>query len=323
MVCRTLWRALCPLPNAAAFRFWHGWQGLNLHLSPAALLCQLSYSRICPRWATSSRGALGPVGTTGLVQTTGFEPVKTCWIPPRSLSCACLHVGRPECGRSAPVRRFCNEKKHVSIGPTSIYALTADKVNVIMFLHPSTRQRRPFAPVKYSADHPFKAPAAAFSATPTPPTPSPAAPSRPTLHGKLAERAEKMCGNTHTPVPESPAVFPLPLSMPLHHPAFPSLTAAAAPNPHAAPPYRNRPANRPAHCLPRIAKCRADDAPTAKTIAIPAKAFNSPLNPNTNCHPPTPPIVELSPIIRRHCLHTVIAPSSAASASRRPSSRVF
>lgn len=36
-------------------------QDLNLHPPPEAVLCRLSYVCLCPRWATSSRGARGPV----------------------------------------------------------------------------------------------------------------------------------------------------------------------------------------------------------------------------------------------------------------------
>ena len=62
---RTFRRALCPLPKASSLLFWSGETVSSRHTStmlPIAIaFASASARRICPRWATSLRGARGPV----------------------------------------------------------------------------------------------------------------------------------------------------------------------------------------------------------------------------------------------------------------------
>lgn len=102
-----------------------------------------------------------------------------------------------------------------------------------------------------------------------------------------------MCDNTHTPVPANPRRFS----------ATPSHSCPSDRMPHpctVAPPSIPAPWHRTG--IPQAAP-PPNDAVTAhnspRAIENTAKIVNSPLNPNANCHPPTPPIVELPPIIRR------------------------
>ena len=95
------------------------------------------------------------------------------------------------------------------------------------------------------------------------------------------------------PSPRTPAVFPLP---PPH-----SCPSDRMPHPcTVAPPSIPAPWHRTGiaqDAPPPNDAVTAHNSPRA--IENTAKIVNSTLNPNANCHPPTPPIVELSPIIRR------------------------
>lgn len=186
------------------------------------------------------------------------------------------------------MRRFCNEKKHVSIGPISIYAPNADKVNVIMFRLPSTRQRRPFAPVKYSADHPFKTPCRRFFRHPHAINHAHAHAEHrlpPSRHAprctESSLKGRRRCAAIPIhPSPRTPAVFPLP---PPH-----SCPSDRMPHPcTVAPPSIPAPWHRTG--IPQAAP-PPNDAATAhhspRAIENTAKIVNSPLNPNANCHPP-------------------------------------
>ena len=55
--------------------------GLEPASPPGAVLCRLSYVCVCPRWATSSRGARGPVGGSDWARTSDLIAIDMRSIP--------------------------------------------------------------------------------------------------------------------------------------------------------------------------------------------------------------------------------------------------
>lgn len=90
--------------KAAAVLFWHKRQGSNLHIwESKSHALPFGYACICPRWATSLRGARGPV------------PHERCDLSALSVGCvvrAAYRGGRCEKMKSTAPRYGAGGKRH-------------------------------------------------------------------------------------------------------------------------------------------------------------------------------------------------------------------
>ena len=316
---------------------WSKRQGLNLrHTSwrgalPTELRLRMSpLGHIVERCAGSCQLSrflrlTSPAGSSPvfLVQTAGFEPAKTCWIPPRSLSCAYLRTARAACRRAIyhlaalaallPCRTawrpsgafwevFHGCKKSMIPVPKSIYAHLKSPVNTQFFsntasyIHAHSRTEKIFSPPsgrprRLLFRYPCRRAKRPFCIG------SHAAQPSIRFRGHASrERAERMRGNTHTPVPASPRRFSAaPPSIDRRLTASASLTASPASDPRAPLLIPDRPSRTPSRLHPRppsLALRRLPpslpNCPPAQALAPPSSASGESASPTAQAPAPLP-----------------------------------